>query len=119
MFVRIVHHWCKPGRVHDGREYMDKVGQTTSGAPGFLFRLRMESSDDPALLTTMTVWRDRAAFTDFQVGRKPVSHADPANPFERMESQTFDVAGMTGDPARLTAPGGSPAPRMPIETLPP
>ena len=99
MFVRVVHHWCKAGRVQDGREHMDKVGQSTAAAPGFVFRFRMESPDDPSLLTTMTVWRDRTAFTDFQAGRKPSSHEDPANPFERMESQTFDVTGMAGDPA--------------------
>jgi heme-degrading monooxygenase HmoA len=100
MFVRIVRHWCKPGQVDAGRDFMDKVGQSTAGAPGFLFRYRLETPDDQAQLTTMTVWRDRASFTDFQVGRKPSDHADPANPFERTASEVFDVTGVTGDAGR-------------------
>ena len=100
MFVRIVHHWCKPGQVQAGREFMDNVGRSTAAAPGFVYRYRLEDRGDPNLLTTMTVWRDADAFAAFQAGRKPSDHADPSNPFERVSTQLFDVTGIAGDPGK-------------------
>lgn len=97
MFVRIVHHWCRPGRVQAGRDHIDQVGLTTAAATGFLYRYRLETPDDPSKLTTMTVWRDRDSFAGFQAGRKPSDHSDPANPFERLESETFDVKATVGE----------------------
>ena len=91
MFVRIVHHWCRPGMVQAGREFSDRVGALTSAAPGFMYRYRLETVEDPLLLTTFSVWRDRMSFDEFQSGRKPADHSDPSYPFDRMSHQAFDV----------------------------
>lgn len=46
------HHWCKEGRVQDGRDFMDNVGRSTSAAEKLPVPLPDGEAENPALLTT-------------------------------------------------------------------
>ncbi|MER9234602.1 hypothetical protein NKI56_21305 [Mesorhizobium sp. M0622] len=96
MFVRIVHHWCKPEHIENGRRHIDGVGTAAACAPGFLFRFRMENPEEPLLLTTFTAWADRGAFGSFQNSQLPSSPSASADFFERTQDQVFDVAATAG-----------------------
>lgn len=91
MYIRIVHHCCKPGQVEAGRAYIDHVGATISSAPGLIFRYRMENPQERDVLTTLAAWRDKDAFDAFQKTRMPSDHSDPSNPFERTAQQFYEV----------------------------
>jgi quinol monooxygenase YgiN len=96
MYIRIVRHWCKEGRVEAGRAHMDAVGRTTAESPGFLYRYRMEESGDPGVLTSLTAWRDEAAFDAFRTSRRPGNAKDPDYPFARVEHQAYTVTSTIG-----------------------
>lgn len=91
MFVRIVHHWCNGGCVDLGRAHIDEVGALAANAPGFVQRFRMESSEDPLLLSTMTVWRDKTDFTNFCQSTLPGDPKHVASLFERTREEIFTV----------------------------
>lgn len=101
MYVRIVHHWCKPGQIEAGRRFIDRQGVAQTGAPGFRYRYRMEPPDGPTVMTTLSAWEDEGAFERFRAGRKPHDFADSAYPFERVEHQAFTVLAAIG-----AVPGG-------------
>lgn len=100
MLVRIVRHWCKPGQIEAGRAHMDRVGDETAAAPGFLYRYRLECKDEPNLLTTFTVWRDQEALDAFAKTRPASVHSDPTRPFERTASEVYVIGGVIGMPGK-------------------
>jgi heme-degrading monooxygenase HmoA len=91
MFVRIVHHWVKPGQLEAGRHHIDRQGEAQSRAPGFEYRYRMEPVNEAGVLTTLTAWESEAAFEAFRSGRTPQAPDDPGYPFARVEHQAFNV----------------------------
>lgn len=56
MFIRIVHHWAKPGQTEAGRKFIDENGAKMTTYPGFKYRYRLEPPGGPAFITTLTAW---------------------------------------------------------------
>jgi heme-degrading monooxygenase HmoA len=97
MYIRIVRHWCKEGRGEAGRAHMDSVGKITAESPGFLYRYHMEESGDPEVLTSLTAWRDEAAFGAFRASRPTGDAKDPSYPFARVEHHAYTVKSTIGE----------------------
>jgi hypothetical protein len=95
MFVRIVHHWAKPGQFEAGRRFIDENGEKMAGYPGFKYRQRLEPSDGPSFITTLTAWDSEASYQKYRSVQIPYSQV-PHYPFERTESFEFVVQSSTG-----------------------
>ena len=39
MFIRIVHHWAKPGQTEVGQRFIDENGDKMASYPGFRYRI--------------------------------------------------------------------------------
>lgn len=96
MILAIVHHWCKPGAAETVRQRIDGVGDLAAIAPGFVFRQRLENTEAPDKVTAITAWRDRHAYDAFRASRPPTNPADPKSPFERLETEVFEVRSTHG-----------------------
>ena len=73
MFIRIVHHWAKPGQTEDGRRFIDENGVKMEKAPGFKYRYRLEPPEGPTIITTLTAWDYRGVTTRHSVPpRRPI-----------------------------------------------
>jgi heme-degrading monooxygenase HmoA len=95
MFVRIARHWCKPGQIDAGRDFIDRQGSAQASAPGFRFRYRLEPPEGPGIIATVTAWEDQAAFEKFRAGAT-TDRSAATYPFERVEDETFVVKSAFG-----------------------
>jgi heme-degrading monooxygenase HmoA len=95
MFVRIVHHWAKPGQTEAGRRFIDENGDKMLDAPGFKYRQRLEPPEGPTFITTLTAWDDEASYQKWRAAQTPYSQV-PHYPFERTEDQKFIVQASNG-----------------------
>lgn len=99
MFVRIVHHWAKPGQTEIGREFIDANGEKMASVSGFKYRYRLEPPEGPTFITTLTAWDSEDSFLKFKSTQAPYSE-NPDYPFERVETKELFVQSTTGaDPA--------------------
>jgi len=94
MFVRIVHHWAKPGQTEAGRQFIDANGGKMKNYQGFQYRQRLEPVEGPTFITTLTAWDDEASYRAYHAEQTPYSKL-PDYPFERVESLEFTVQSST------------------------
>ena len=97
MFIRIVHHWAKPGQTEAGRKFIDANGDQMNSAPGFKYRYRLEPPAGPEFITTLTAWEDEASYKKYHSAQTPYSQI-PTYPFERAESLEFVAQSSHGAP---------------------
>jgi heme-degrading monooxygenase HmoA len=95
MFVRIVHHWAKPGQTEAGRRFIDENGDKMLDAPGFKYRQRLEPPEGPTFITTLTAWDSEESYQKWRAAQTPYSQV-PHYPFERTEDQKFVVQASNG-----------------------
>jgi heme-degrading monooxygenase HmoA len=88
MFVRIVHHWAKPGQTEAGRKFIDANGDKMKAEPGFKYRYRLEPPDGPEFMTTLTAWDSEESYQKYHSAQTPYSEV-PTYPFARTESLEF------------------------------
>jgi heme-degrading monooxygenase HmoA len=93
-------------RREDAIAHMERTGEVSSRAPGFLYRQILESPEDAALLTSLTAWQTEEQYAAFRASRPASNHADAASPFDRIAHEGFVVLSETG-------PGRAPGPRPP------
>lgn len=96
MYVVITHHFCKPEDVDAARQRIDKNGDTIAAQPGFLLRYRLESEEMPQIVSTFTAWNEEADFLAYKALRE--ARRSGASPYEKIESQTFEVKSEHGAP---------------------
>lgn len=95
MFVRIVHHWAKPGQTEAGRQFIDDNGGHMTEYAGFIYRYRLEPPEGPKFITTLTAWDSEESYQKYKAAQTPYSQV-PHYPFERTEHQEFVVQSRTG-----------------------
>ncbi len=95
MFVRVARHWCKPGKIDAGRDFIDRQGSAQASAPGFKFRYRLEPPEGPGIIATITGWEDEAAFDRFRAGAN-TKRDEASYPFDRVEDERFVVGSVFG-----------------------
>lgn len=95
MFVRIVHHWAKPGQTEIGRQFIDDNGGKMAGYAGFQYRYRLEPPEGPTFITTLTAWDDVESYQRYRAAQTAYSEM-PDYPFERTEAQELVVRSSTG-----------------------
>ena len=95
MFVRIVHHWAKPGKTETGQKFIDDYGDKMKGYPGFKYRYRLEPPEGPTFITTLTAWDSEESYQKYRSAQTPYSQM-PDYPFERTEPQELMVQSSTG-----------------------
>jgi heme-degrading monooxygenase HmoA len=98
MFVVISHHWCKPGQAGVARERVDRNGAAMTAEPGFLYRYRIERAAQPDVVSTLTAWTAEADYQRFRGKRSGGGHDAPSLPWERIESEAYEVAAAHGKP---------------------
>lgn len=91
MIIVIVHHWCEPEKKEASVKRIDFNGDSMSGIPGFIRRYRMSSSEDAYMLSTVTVWKTRAAYDAWLVEKRGRPDASEPNPYSRVANQIFAV----------------------------
>ncbi len=62
MIIVLVRHVVKPGMLDKAIARVDSNGDQMSKLPGFLFRHRLRSKNDPMIVSTVTAWTDEASF---------------------------------------------------------
>jgi heme-degrading monooxygenase HmoA len=95
MFIRIVHHWAKPGQTEVGRKFIDDNGDKMTAYRGFRYRYRLEPPEGPTFITTLTAWESSDAYQKYRAAQIPYSEV-PHYPFERTEAQELVVQSATG-----------------------
>lgn len=105
MIVVIVHHWCKPDSVDAAIKRVDENGDSSSAAPGFLFRYRLHRPEDPLRLSTVSAWTSREAYKAWDDAKRARDKANNVvSPYERVVNEVFEVGNVHGDlPSALTA----------------
>jgi heme-degrading monooxygenase HmoA len=96
MFIRIVHHWAKPGQTEIGRQFIDDNGSKMETASGFKYRYRLEPPEGPTFITTLTAWDSEESYQKYRSAQTPYSE-NPDYPFERVESNELVVQSSTGN----------------------
>ena len=99
MIVVISHHWCKQGMENVARERIDQSGVSMESAPGFVFRYRIEPSQDPTQVSTMTVWADEQSYRAYRAARTAPDPKDPSVPYGRVTTEIFEVRRTHGQPS--------------------
>jgi len=97
MFIRIVHHWAKPGQTETGQCFIDANGDKMAGYPGFRYRYRLEPPEGPTFITTLTAWDSEEAYQNYRSAQTPYSQM-PDYPFERTEAKELFVKSSSGAP---------------------
>jgi len=95
MFIRIVHHWAKPGQTEAGRKFIDDNGDKMTTWPGFKYRYRLEPPEGPTFITTLTAWDSEESYDQYRAAQTPYSEV-PDYPFARTEDERFVVQSSTG-----------------------
>lgn len=62
MYIVYVHHECKPGMLDAAIGRVDTNGDLMSRIPGFLFRYRTRDLQNENKVSTVTGWKDEAAY---------------------------------------------------------
>jgi heme-degrading monooxygenase HmoA len=101
MFIVVVDHFCKPDRVDEAIDRIDRNGDQMARLPGFLFRYRMTGTADPLRMSTVTAWTDAAAYDAWIAKKRTIDlAAGPSpkdSPYERAVNTTYDVAHVHGN----------------------
>ena len=93
MIIVIVHHWCKPEMIDKARRRIDANGDSSSEAPGFLFRYRLEKGEDSLRISTVSGWESREAYRAWKDTRNAYDASVGAeSPYERAVNEIFEVA---------------------------
>lgn len=95
MFIRIVHHWAKPGQTEVGQRFIDENGDKMERYPGFRYRYRLEPPEGPTYITTLTAWDSEEEYQTYRSAQTPYSEM-PDYPFERTEANELVVRSKTG-----------------------
>jgi heme-degrading monooxygenase HmoA len=99
MFIRIVDHWAKPGQTEYGRTFIDENGVKMEKWPGFIYRYRLEPTEGPTIITTLTAWATEEHYRAYRAAQTPYSEM-PHYPFERTAHKELVVqASSPGAPA--------------------
>lgn len=92
MIVIIVHHWCKPGLIEAAQRRVDANGDSSSQAPGFLFRYRIGKPGEPERLSTVSGWESLEAYRAWKDARNAFdAAAGVESPYERWINEVFEV----------------------------
>lgn len=98
MFVVISHHWCKPGQAALACERVDRNGAAMTGEPGFLYRYRLERAAKPDVVSTLTAWNEEADYQRLRGKRAVGGPEGQSLPWDRIESETYQVRTTHGKP---------------------
>jgi len=90
MFVATVHHYCKTGLVESAAERIDRNGLKMAELDGFMYRYRMTCTDDDHKITTITTWKDQAAYQGWLAARKTLAKEGPA-PYDKVVTELYIV----------------------------
>jgi heme-degrading monooxygenase HmoA len=94
MILAIVNHYCKPAMVEKAARRMDENGAAMAAAPGFRFRYRMISTENPNKMSSVTAWESREAYDNYlEARRQGPRGADFAgeSPYERIDTEFHTV----------------------------
>ena len=94
MILVIVHHYLKPGTVEQAVGRLDANGERMARQPGYQFRYRLVSQEDPLKLSTVTGWDSVEAYEAWLQARRG---GDPGpafageSPYVRTETEVHRV----------------------------
>jgi heme-degrading monooxygenase HmoA len=77
---------------------VDANGDSSAEAPGFLFRYRMETPNEPERISTVSGWESREAYRAWKDARNAHDASVGAeNPYARWVNEVFEVVRVHGD----------------------
>jgi heme-degrading monooxygenase HmoA len=92
VIIIIVHHWCKPGMFEAAQARIDANGDSSSQAPGFIFRYRISKPGEPERLSTVAAWESFDAYRSWKDARNAFdAEAKVESPYDRWVNEIFEV----------------------------
>lgn len=90
MFLVIVMHHCKPDLLAQAEARIDGNGDRMASFPGFLWRHRTVSKNDPLTLGTVTAWVDEASYDAWREAKAKDPDTGPS-PYVSATSERHQV----------------------------
>lgn len=91
MFVVLVNHNCKPNRIDEAIDRIDRNGDQMAKVAGFLYRHRTANKFKEHNILTITGWADEAAYERWLEVRKTLRAPQGESPYIDAVSECYHV----------------------------
>ena len=92
MFVRIYAHISEKGKEEQGKSDLAKFSEEVDQSPESVASYKMVSQTNPANITTVTIWKSKEAWQEWNDARKAKAKSGGAPTlWEKVEGDNFDT----------------------------